>query len=258
MVTMKKIMLLLPFFLLLFSSFATASDGCFVNENCSWWATITSGTALYDVDSVNITIYDPGGNLLVQDQLMTETQIGTFIYKYSHNKTGNHLGYAEFIKDGAVISTSTQSLLVKIKEIGAPGKVENMNSIGMILGVAVFCLILLLIAFNLDKQHSLWKLFTVLFVIFTLGIVVKASVDGYSNCNVLLTNMSSDSNGNVIYNYAEQCVGTQLSTGKMFLNSNRILLSALSLYILVFLLYISTNQFTKIGSTLKRSFNRKK
>lgn len=254
---MKRFVLVL---LMLFSMTLAvqASDGCFINENCTWWATIGSGSGFYDADSANLTIIDPDGLVVFSDEVMTNVQIGTFIYTYKHNKTGNYLGYTEFIESGAVISTASQSLQVKIKEIGAPGKVENMNNIAMILGVGVFCAVLLIIAFSLDKQHAIWKLFTVLFVIFTLGIVVKASVDGYQNCNVLLTNTSTDANGNLVYNYAEQCVGSELSTGKMFLNSNRILLSSLSVYILVFLLYIVTDQFTKIGDSLKRTFNKRR
>lgn len=253
---MKKLILITLLALLLLIPLALASDGCFVNKNCTRWAGITASGSLYEADSANFTVINPEGNYIIIKVQMDKIN-ETFKYVGTYNKTGNYFGYTEFIKNGAVIDTALETWQVKVFEIGPGGQINNMNNIGMILGVGVFCVLLLIISNILGEKHFFWKLFTVLFVIFTLGIIVKASVDGYQNCNVVLSSTSTDSNGSLVYNYEEQCVGTELNTGKMFLRSNYILLSALGLYILVFGIYL-ISVHTGAGDFFKQGLNNKK
>ena len=132
-----------------------------------------------------------------------------------------------------------------------------MDPLAMIVGVGIFCAILLIIAFNLDEQHGLWKLFTILFVIFTLGIIVKASADSYANCDLVLVNTTVDANNATFYNYDEVCSASRLNTGASFMKSHELLLRVGGIYLLLYLLYISTDRFAKVGELFKKMFNGK-
>jgi hypothetical protein len=116
-------------FMLFFMGIATASDGCFVNENCTWWATISSGTELYDADSANVTIYDFNHVIVVDNQLMTKIN-KTFIYVANHNNSGNYLGVARFYDGDTLLDTATQSLEVKDDRVK-----DNATMTAIIMGI---------------------------------------------------------------------------------------------------------------------------
>jgi len=132
-----------------------------------------------------------------------------------------------------------------------------MNTLPIVLGVGIFSIILLIIASQLDDEHNIWKLFTYLFIIFTLGILVKASIDSYTTCEVVLTN--STVNGNLTTNQYDQiCYDSNLGTGTMFLKAHSLLIRLLGLYILVYLIYLISDRFTSIGDYFKGSFNKRR
>lgn len=125
---MKRLLIWL-LVLIALTSISYASDGCFVNENCTWWATITSGGQLYDADSANVTIFDPDGNIVVNNVEMTKIN-KTFIYVTTHNISGNYLGTATFYDAGVALDTATQSLEVKEDKVQT-----NSTMMAIIIGI---------------------------------------------------------------------------------------------------------------------------
>jgi hypothetical protein len=213
---MKRINLLWILALLLLS-FASASDGCFVNENCTWWATITSGAELYDVDSATLTIVNPTGNIVATSEAMTEVQIGTFIYQYSHNLTGNYLGYTQFIKDGLVVSTASQSLQVKIKEIGASSPGANMEGILLLLAIFAIGCVLLFAAYKVQiEDYGVLNLFLIICAVIAFLLVPKVALDYNDHCSLVPTNMTSGDTGAVVYSYDYVCAENENSTARTF------------------------------------------
>lgn len=204
------------FVLLTLTSFAYASDGCFVNENCTWWATIEEGNTFYDADSANLSVISPTGSVVFTDAVMSEVQIGTFIYTYSHNNTGNYLGYTEFIKDGAVVATASQSLQVKIKEIGASPGTNNMEGILLLLAIFAIGCVLLFAAYKIQvEDHGILQIFLVICAVILFILVPKVALDYKDHCSLVPTNMNGTANG-VEYTYDYVCVENSNSTASTF------------------------------------------
>jgi len=213
---MKNLLIGILVLIALCSVSFVSADGCFVNEECSWWATIQSSSGLYDADSANITITDPSGTKIVDNVLMSELEIGTFIYTYTHNITGNYLGYTEFVKNNSVISVASQSMQVKIPEIGATSAGKNMN--GLLLLIAIFAIgcVLLFAAYKIQlEDYGVLQIFLIICAIIAFLLVPKVALDYNDHCSLLPTNMSSEVSG-LTYNYDYVCVENEKSTATTF------------------------------------------
>lgn len=212
---MKRLIIAI-FILLALTSFGYASDGCFVNENCTWWATIESGTTFYDADSANLTIIDPAGNVVVSNAVMTNVQIGTFIYTNTNNNTGNYFGYTEFIKGGVIIDTATQSLQVKIKEIGVAPPGTNMEGILLLLAIFAIGCVLLFSAYKISiEDYGVLQIFLVICAVIAFMLVPKVALDYKDHCSLVPTNMTSAESG-VEYGYDYVCVENTKTTATTF------------------------------------------
>jgi len=245
-----------PFFLFFFVlvtlvTFVSASDGCYVNQNCTWWA-YNSGV---NAPNVNMSIIDPDGSPVVTNVPMSSVTSETFKYVSVLNKSGNYIGSAVFYNSSGIVGRSAQSLQVRTLEIGANTPTNNMSSIAMIFGVAVFCFVLIVVALSLDKEHMIWKIFTLIFVIFTLGIVVKGSVDAYQNCNQVVSGITTNADGSIAYEYSEVCSPSSLSTGQSFLRSFRILIWVFSAYAAIFFLLRAIGGIDGARKILSRLLN---
>jgi len=202
--------------LLILSSLAFASDGCFVNENCTWWATIESGSTFYDADAAELTIINPNGDIVTSSVSMDEVQIGTFIYTNTNNITGNYLGYTEFIKDGTVINTASQSLQIKIKEIGISSPGKNMEGILLLLAILVIGCVLLFSAYKVQiEDYGVLNIFLIICAVIAFILVPKVALDYDNHCSLVPTNMTSEDAG-VSFGYDYVCVDNTKTTASTF------------------------------------------
>lgn len=126
-----------------------------------------------------------------------------------------------------------------------------MSTLATVVGIGIFMFILLYISFNLDKEHTLWKIFTILLVIFSLSILTKASIDNYS-CGTYLINTTTHVSGDVIYNYEHLCPLKDSSTITSFLRLNDIVLRVFTIYFLLFTLYYVANKFLNLSELAGR------
>lgn len=212
---MKGKMFLMLILVMSLSSFAFASDGCFVNENCTWWATMTNGDFIDS--SANITIIDPAGNVVVNNQEMTEISIGKFIYHYQHNLTGNHLGYAKFYNDTGTIATATQSLQVKIPEIGVSTGGFDLSGMLLLLGLLGMAAILLIVATRLDiKDYGILQIVLIVCSVLLLLMIPKVAIDYKDHCALTPTNLTVSASGSLEYNYDYVCVENTKTTSTSF------------------------------------------
>lgn len=126
-----------------------------------------------------------------------------------------------------------------------------MSTLATVVGIGIFMFILLYISFNLDKEHTLWKIFTILLVIFSLSILTKASIDNYS-CGTFLVNTTTHVSGDVVYSYEHICPLQDSSTVTSFLRLNDIVLRVFTIYFLLFTLYYVANKFLNLSELAGR------
>jgi hypothetical protein len=136
--------LLLLFLLLLPLSFATEFGT--INEPYTIWADITTGTQYYDAHNATLRIIDPVFNNTVTGQLMTEYEIGKFIYTFTPNQTGEYYISIQFYNTTDVISLVSSTLVVQ----------ENQNTrtmnIAIIIGFISLILYVLYLSNDLMKK----------------------------------------------------------------------------------------------------------
>lgn len=126
-----------------------------------------------------------------------------------------------------------------------------MSTLATVVGIGIFMFILLYISFNLGEEHKLWKLFTILLIIFSLTILTKASIDNYS-CDTYLINTTTAVSGDVIYNYEYLCPLEDSSTVTSFLRLNEIVLRIFTIYFLLFTLYYVASKFLNLSDLAGR------
>jgi len=234
---MKKTLAFLFLLLFLCSTSVFGSDGCFVNENCTWWATMTNGDFIDS--SANITIIDPSGSVIVNNQEMTQISTGKFIYYYQHNLTGNHLGYAHFYNDSGIIATATQSLQVKIPEIGISTGGIDLSGIMLIFGLICMAVIFLAVASRLQiKDYGILQLLLVICSILLLLLVPKAALDYKDHCALTPVNLSMSDTGSLDYNYDYVCVENENTTSRSFYLIMIRLTWIIAMYAFIYGLYV--------------------
>jgi len=86
----KHILIMVVFALAIQS--VSAADGCFVGENCTWWAYDGTG----QTTAVNISITYPNGSDYTTNQEMVADGGGRYYYTTVFNTTGNYIGVYEF------------------------------------------------------------------------------------------------------------------------------------------------------------------
>ena len=212
---MNKKILIWMLGLFLLCSFVCASDGCFVNENCTWWATMTNGDFI--TSTANITIIDPTGNVIVDNEAMTVISTGKFIYHYQHNLTGNHLGYAYFYNETGKIEVAQQSLQVKVPEIGISTGGVDLSGMLLVIGLLSMAVIFLVIASRLQvKDYGILQMLLIICAIIFLILVPKAALDYKDHCALTPTNLTMSNTGSLEYNYDYICVENTKSTTNSF------------------------------------------
>lgn len=118
-----------------------------------------------------------------------------------------------------------------------------METIAAVIGIGIYCMLLLYIAFNLGQEHTIWKIFTILYVIFTLTLLVKASVDTYSDCEQYTVQVNTINSSYTEYEVVSACPINEKTTGVSFLKANSLLVWTFSIYLLVFFLWVVSNGF---------------
>ena len=132
-----------------------------------------------------------------------------------------------------------------------------MDTLATVVGIGIYCFILLYIAFNLGKEHTIWKIFTILFVIVSLSLVAKISVDNYYVCDVYLINTTTPFAGSTVYSYDEICPLGNFKSGASFLQMNNVLLWIFMIYFGLFTLWTVTNGFLGLGKQVERLFGKR-
>ena len=117
-----------------------------------------------------------------------------------------------------------------------------MDPIAFIVGIGIFCFLLLYIAFNLEKNHVWFKIFTVLFVIVFLALVPKVLVDEEDYCGFVVTNSTMLGN-TTSFQYGHQCVPNTYQSTSLFFKGWAFFLGFTMVYILVFLVWYLLNKY---------------
>lgn len=76
-----------------------------------------------------------------------------------------------------------------------------MGDIATVLGIGITAIVLLFIAYQFDRKHIVMKILTAFFSIFLLLLVAKATIDGGSNCEIVLNKTTE------IYVYGDNFTG---------------------------------------------------
>jgi len=157
--------------------------------------------------SANITIINPSGTVIVNNQPMTTLSTGKFIYHYQHNLTGNHLGYATIYNGSGIIAIGEQSMQIKIPEIGVSSGGVNMSAIILLVSLLGMAILLLVIATQLTVQdYGILQFLLVGLAIILLIMVPKVALDNKDHCALTPTNLSMSAIGTLDYNYDYVCV----------------------------------------------------
>jgi hypothetical protein len=133
-----------------------------------------------------------------------------------------------------------------------------MDTLATVVGLGIFCFILLYIAFNLDKEHIFFKIFIILLVIFSLNLVAKASIDNYSVCDTYLLNSTGHDTSTIYYTYNQYCPLENFTTPSSILRLSNLLTWGISIYLLLFTLWTATNGFKDTGKYVQMMFRGKK
>ena len=121
--------------LIVLSSFTFAADGCYQNENCTWYAYgVTNETG------VNISFtYDNGTTS--EEFPMDSLGLGKYLYTTKHNLTGNILGCARSYNSTSTIQTNCES-----KEIYFSRSYQEIEMLAEVYGIYVVFFIGILLA----------------------------------------------------------------------------------------------------------------
>jgi hypothetical protein len=82
---------------------AVAEDGCKRTEPCTWWAVSSQA------DTVNISIWQPDGSIVVANDSMTERDDGLWSYDITFNSSGNYVAKSIFYQGGVQQNTATET-----------------------------------------------------------------------------------------------------------------------------------------------------
>jgi len=63
-----------------------------------------------------------------------------------------------------------------------------MDLLALIIGIGIICFLLLYLAFNLDKSHTLLKILLFFLFLSALNLIPKAIIDNYDDCELVLNN----------------------------------------------------------------------
>jgi hypothetical protein len=192
MSSFKILLLVLCAVLMLSPVFA---DTGFVNEPYTIWATVINGTELFNADTAYVTVYNPDSILVVDNVSMTSVSIGTFIYEFIPNQTGNWLAYATFYVSASPVAVGVQSFTItpasSVEEIQ-----KEFSMIGIVLGLIALILFLTFMGYSISRpkpnlsddhptndnkrQIGLLFYFFALFVFIILGFVLMESAVGFT------------------------------------------------------------------------------
>jgi len=107
---LKKILLVL---LLLCLPLALATEFATVNDSYTLWADVITGTSFYDATNATLTVTNPDLNIIYNNVNMSKVDIGTFIYTFTPNITGEYYLQVEFYNATGVVSIATGTLVVQ-------------------------------------------------------------------------------------------------------------------------------------------------
>lgn len=117
-----------------------------------------------------------------------------------------------------------------------------MDPISMVLGIALFCFILLYIVFNLDKAHVYLKILTVIFIIIVVGLIPKSIIDQEDHCELVPVNSTTDLN-TTTYGYDYVCMQNEKGTAALFFKSWSWYVKLIAGYMIIFLLWYLLNKY---------------
>lgn len=236
---MKKY-LLLGIVLILLSSFSFAADGCVTGQNCTWYAYGVSGE-----NGANIS-FTYENETTTQEFVMESLGLGKYLYTTTHNVTSNVMGCTRSYNSTGTIDEVCESKEIYF-DVEMPGGSSGMTlaPIATILGVAVVGLILLFIAFKLDEDHIIWKLFIILMVSLMLIFVPKAAIDSNKNC-VVAPVSSTIQNGVASYNYDLVCSENEETTASNFFKTYMWIVRILFIYLMLYIFLRATNNLNNL------------
>lgn len=136
-----------------------------------------------------------------------------------------------------------------------------MDPIAAILGIALFCFIILYTILSLDKVHVYLKIFTVLFILLIAGLIPKMIIDQEDYCEIVQVNSTVTGN-TTNYGYDRVCIQNNQRTASLFFRSWSFYMIIIAGYMLIFLLWYLLNKYmaklpTEVRSWMKK-FKRKK
>ena len=109
-----------------------------------------------------------------------------------------------------------------------------MNELVLIAGVGVASFLLLYLAFRcLDKEHVLWKLITVFFVLFLITIIGKVGYDSSTYCQLYINN-STDVGDTTSFGYVEHCFEESNQTYLSFFKITQWIIRVFAMYMFVY------------------------
>jgi hypothetical protein len=113
-----------------------------------------------------------------------------------------------------------------------------MNELILVAGVGVSCFLLLYLAFRcLDKEHVLWRLLTVFFVLFMITIIGKIGHDSGTYCQLYVENTTVVGDTTTL-GYAEHCFTENSLTYLTFFKVTQWIIRAFAAYIFIYYSYI--------------------
>lgn len=125
----------------------------------------------------------------------------------------------------------------------------------LVVAFGVMSLIALYIAFNVDKQHKLWTVITIMVVLTSFYVIPKAVYDDYQGCQLVVVNETVT--GNLTQkDYDRVCAGSEFSTPSMLQRGVSIFLYMFFAYIPIYIVYVLSNGFLNIADYFRRKFGR--
>lgn len=123
----------------------------------------------------------------------------------------------------------------------------------LVVAFGILAAIALYIAFNIDKQHGLWKIVTIFLIITSLLIIPKAVWDDYQGCELVVVNETVNM-GTTYYSYDRVCAGTDYDTPALLQNGVRLFIYLFFAYIPIYIVYVLSNGFLNIANYFRKKF----
>lgn len=180
---MRLILICLLIAALMATVVIAAEENTFINQSVRLTAEMRLNGHLFPIYQVNISIWDPNGTLVLDNQQMTNYFIGSFYYDFLPNQTGLYVYNTKYYNSiGIYVGGATSNVIVY-----EPKGNDMAIGIATVVGIGFILAILIYIAFKVDpKNHFPIQLLFLFIVLQGLLVLSTLAISYDEKSNTIL------------------------------------------------------------------------